>query len=127
MVQHYGKMHPRIIVADDEPANRELLREILLSCIPQAEVETVSDGLDLVSRMAHSEFDLVLTGNKMPILDGFGAIQAARAYGNLTPMYLVSCEENLPKIAESAGANGHILKGDGLFDRIGQLTAKYFK
>lgn len=127
MVQHYGKMHPRIIVADDEPANRELLREILLSCIPQAEVETVSDGLDLVSRMAHYEFDLVLTDNKMPILDGSGVIQAIRAYGNQTPMFLVSGDENLPLIAESAGADGYLQKGEGLHLGIERITAKYFK
>lgn len=127
MTQLYKKMHPRIIVADDEPANRELLREIILSCLPQAEVETVSDGLDLVGRMACSKFDLVLTDNQMSILDGSGAIRAARAYDCLTPMFLVSSDEKLAEIAESAGADGYLQKGDGLYLGIEQITAKYFK
>lgn len=127
MAQQYKKMHPHIIIADDEPANQELLREIILSCLPQAEVETVPDGLDLVSRMAHSEFDLILTDNQMAVLDGSDVIQAARAYGCLTPMYLVSTDENLAEIAESAGADGYVPKGDNLYSQIAMITAKYFK
>jgi len=58
----------RILVAEDEPAFRELIREVL-----QAQghsVVTAGDGVEALEQLARQDFDLVLTDIRMPRMDG---------------------------------------------------------
>ncbi|RYZ59954.1 MAG: response regulator [Proteobacteria bacterium] len=72
----------RILVADDSPDNRLLLRRILVR--QGIEVAVVENGLEAVQR-AH-EFDIVLMDIQMPILDGYYATARLRAEGYSGPI-----------------------------------------
>ena len=60
---------PRILVVDDEPRNQVLLQDYLqvlgLSC------DLASDGVECLTRMEETEYDLVLLDIMMPRMDGF--------------------------------------------------------
>jgi CheY-like chemotaxis protein/HPt (histidine-containing phosphotransfer) domain-containing protein len=64
----------RILVADDDPTNRELLTELLLS--GGHSVTTVLDGSEVLATLAREQFEVVLMDEEMPRMSG---LEAARA------------------------------------------------
>jgi CheY-like chemotaxis protein len=73
----------KILVAEDNLPNRELIREILESC--GHEVIEAEDGQQALDRVNQSRPDLILLDIQMPILDGYAVLQELRQ----TP----SCED----------------------------------
>jgi CheY-like chemotaxis protein len=65
-----------ILLAEDDPANRELLRELLQRWGYQ--VIEASDGADALTKINATLPDLVLCDIQLPVLDGFGVVQALR-------------------------------------------------
>jgi CheY-like chemotaxis protein len=61
-------MH-RILIADDNDANRELLEAYLVNV--ECEIETSKDGQDTLNKVASFDPDLVLLDVMMPKLSGF--------------------------------------------------------
>ena len=61
--------HHRILIADDNDANRELLEAYLVSI--DCEIETSVDGQDTLDKIASFQPDLVLLDVMMPRLSGF--------------------------------------------------------
>lgn len=66
----------RILVAEDNLVNRELLREILAAA--HYEVVEADDGEEALAKMEEATPDLVLLDINMPVLDGFGALRRLR-------------------------------------------------
>jgi signal transduction histidine kinase/ActR/RegA family two-component response regulator len=58
----------RILVVDDKPSARTLLKEMLEA--DGHDVETVAKGADGVTRLQETTFDLVLTDRSMPAMSG---------------------------------------------------------
>lgn len=67
----------RILIADDEAMNRELLRAMLEQ--HGHEVEEAADGEDAVDKIAHGRPAVVLMDIRMPRMDGFSALSKLRA------------------------------------------------
>lgn len=65
----------RILSVEDEPLNRQLLRAVLEraddSRLREAEVIEATTVAEALSRLAESEFDLVLLDKRLPDGDGF--------------------------------------------------------
>jgi PAS domain S-box-containing protein len=67
----------RILMADDAPANRELVRIILGGW--EVELDTVCDGAEAVQAAVERDYDLILMDLHMPVMDGMDATRAIRA------------------------------------------------
>jgi two-component system, cell cycle response regulator DivK len=87
----------RVLMAEDSPVNRELLREILES--RGCQVDEAVDGEEALEKMGRSRPDILLLDIGMPKLDGFGVIQRVRQDPSLA---------NLPVLAVTAYA----MRGD---------------
>ena len=88
-------MAKRILVADDQPAARELLRAVLSGS--GYEVVEAADGAEALDRASESEPDLILLDIHMPRRDGFSACAELR----LDPRFA-----GLPIVAMTAGLMG---------------------
>jgi len=66
----------KILVAEDNLANRELIPEILESC--GHEVIEAEDGQQALERLKETKPDLVLLDIQMPVLDGYAVIRRLR-------------------------------------------------
>jgi CheY-like chemotaxis protein len=76
---------PRVLVAEDNPANSRLIQLMLKSL--GCPCETVSNGRDAVAKHVESPFDVILMDVQMPIMDGMaatGEIRALEGQGKLT-------------------------------------------
>lgn len=66
----------RILIAEDEPLERQMLRDVLMwNFSYTADVRTVSNGIDAVSTAAIWEADVLLMDIEMPGLSGIQAAQ----------------------------------------------------
>jgi two-component system cell cycle response regulator DivK len=66
----------RILVIDDNPSSRELVKFALE---PRYNVDEATDGRDALSRMRTSLPDLVLMDIQMPEMDGYQTLHEIRA------------------------------------------------
>jgi len=67
---------PRILIADDDPSNREVLAYYLRR--QGYDIRTVTDGADALVAIAGNTFALVLLDVVMPGLDGLEALRRIR-------------------------------------------------
>lgn len=68
---------PRILIAEDNPVNRDVMR-LMLDGEP-FDLHFVHDGKEAVDAMRVASFDLVLMDISMPVMDGVEATRAIRA------------------------------------------------
>lgn len=73
----------RILVAEDDPFNQLVIRDMLEILIPEAVIVTVANGADALDALAAEACDLVLTDIDMPVLDGVALLQRIKADASL--------------------------------------------
>ena len=69
LLHRSGQAKSRIMVIDDEPKIRQLLREVLE--IRDYDVCTAASGPDALEQLKHQHVDLVLLDLMMPVMDGY--------------------------------------------------------
>jgi PAS domain S-box-containing protein len=103
----------RVLMADDAPANRELVR-LLLEAL-DIQLDTVCDGAESVQAAAAGAYDLILMDVHMPVMDGLAATQAIRALPGpvaATPILALTANVQPQQIetCRAAGMDGHVGK-----------------
>src|SRR5690606_38125400 len=103
----------RVLVVDDHPANRLILRT-MMEAAGCAVAEAV-DGRDAVGRAALEIFDLILMDVRMPRLNGLEATQMIRDGGaaSAQAVVLAVTADAMPEDAGrclGAGMDGHLAK-----------------
>jgi len=105
-------MSHRILVADDNTASRELIREVLE--MSGYDVVEAADGHDAVSAARANALDLVLVDIQMPRLDGYGVLRELRADPLLSGLHVVALTafamQGDRDRALDAGFDGYITK-----------------
>jgi CheY-like chemotaxis protein len=86
----------RILLAEDNPINREVALAMLAHLGYQADV--AANGHEAVAALTRTTYDVVLMDCQMPEMDGFGATQAIRAHEATSQL------EHTPIIALTAHA-----------------------
>jgi two-component system chemotaxis sensor kinase CheA len=112
-----------LLVADDSPTSRSLLKDILESA--GYRVTTAADGLDALASLQAGDYDLLISDVEMPRLDGFGLTARLRTDRRLAelPVVLVTAldsREDKERGVE-VGANAYIVKSG--FDQRHLLDA----
>jgi hemerythrin-like metal-binding protein len=105
----------RILVADDQPLNREIVEALLLAVgITPRLAENGQEVLDILIESGPDAFDLVLMDIQMPVMDGHATTRAVRRRSGF---------EKLPIIAMTAHTMAHekeINVAAGMNDHIGK-------
>jgi len=103
-------MSQLVLVVDDSRTMRDMVRMVLV----QADYEVVQavDGAHGLEVLSQHTPDVIITDINMPILDGFGFIEAVRSEDRTTPILVLTTESDDAKKqrARSAGASGWIVK-----------------
>jgi signal transduction histidine kinase len=105
-------MRGRLLVVDDDPANREVLCRRLER--QGHEVQAVSSGLDALRVLGEASFDLVLLDIMMPEMDGYevlGRIKSDSALQHI-PVIMISALNELQSVVRcvEAGAEDYLTK-----------------
>jgi CheY-like chemotaxis protein/HPt (histidine-containing phosphotransfer) domain-containing protein len=105
----------RILLADDSPDNRELVRAYVSKTNYQ--LDEVGDGRAAVEKFTHGDYDVVLMDIQMPVMDGYAATRAIRRWesehdARRTPIVALTAsalDEAVLKTRE-AGCDAHVTK-----------------
>ncbi|NIB44272.1 response regulator [Pseudomaricurvus alkylphenolicus] len=99
-----------ILVVDDNPVNRKVLRYILQS--QYAHLETAEDGEQCLHRLTSGRFDLVMLDLNMPLKSGFDVLQEVGAMPlKQRPTFIVVSADNNPSSISRAlrlGASDYV-------------------
>lgn len=115
--ENLSDLKGRILLAEDNPANQLVAKEILTRA--GLDVEIVSDGADAILSCERREYDLILMDIGMPVVDGIEATKLIRKTD--------TSNSRTPIIAMTA----HVKKGDreslmdqGLSDYLAKPVSK---
>ena len=105
-------MSKQVLTVDDSAAIREMLAYVLKSAghgVVEAE-----DGMDGLQKALAKQFDLVITDQSMPKMDGITLVKALRALPQYksTPILLLTTEsaDAMKDEGRAAGATGWLVK-----------------
>ena len=107
----------RVLVADDDPQMRRLVRAVLER--EGMQVVEAADGLDALDAVGQHRFELIILDMDMPRLDGLGVLEELRASvatAQIPVIVLTARSDD----TESPGAGPG---GAGLSDQAGPATA----
>lgn len=103
---------PLILAVDDSPSMRKMVSFTLTGAGYQV-VEAV-DGVDAYEKALAHSFDLVLTDQNMPRLDGLGLTRKLRDHPQFKtiPILMLTTESSdlMKQAGRSAGATGWLVK-----------------
>ncbi len=115
----------RVLIADDEPGQRYLLREILSSSAFDAHES--EDGRSALSRAEEEEFDVIILDKRMPGVDGDEVCRRIRSRPDmrLLPIIMVSGASSDEELAASlqAGASDFLRKPFPPAELVARVTA----
>lgn len=102
----------RVLIADDHTVVRRGLRQILLEGFPTAVIEEVPDAEELVKRVMHTEWDVIISDLSMPGRSGLDALQQIKQSHPKLPVLILSIhpEEHYALRVLKAGASGYLSK-----------------
>ncbi len=106
----YAGERRRVLVVDDEPAHRNLLRQLLQPL--GFEVDEADSGKACLAATALLPPDLVLLDIGLPDGPGWAVCQQLRQRGHGLPVVMVSANahENSPRALQEHGSNGFVAK-----------------
>jgi len=103
---------PVILTVDDSPSMRKMVAFTLVGAGYQV-VEAV-DGVDAYEKAQAQSFDLVLTDQNMPRLDGLGLTRKLREHPSFktVPILMLTTESSdlMKQAGRAAGATGWLVK-----------------
>jgi signal transduction histidine kinase/ActR/RegA family two-component response regulator len=121
----------RILLADDHPTNRKVVR--LLLSAAAVDIVEAEDGAQALAALDQGRFDVVLMDMQMPVMDGLTAVREIRrreAGDGRAAMPIIMLTANAlaehVEQAAAAGANLHLtkpVKAAGLFAAIDQVLS----
>ncbi len=102
----------RVLIADDHTVVRRGLKQILLEGFPTAHVEEVPDAEELIKKIVHAEWDVVISDLSMPGRSGLEALQQIRQIQPKLPVLILSIhpEDQYAIRVLKAGAAGYLSK-----------------
>jgi DNA-binding NarL/FixJ family response regulator len=116
----------KILIADDRQLMRNALKTIF-AMRPKWEIcGEATDGLEVVTKVAELQPDLILMDFKMPLADG---IQAAAEISATSPsipivMYTLYRNDELDAAAKQAGVRSVVAKQDGVLNLLEAIDAE---
>jgi signal transduction histidine kinase/ligand-binding sensor domain-containing protein/DNA-binding response OmpR family regulator len=112
----------RILVAEDNPINQQLIRQVLEKL--GYHVELVENGQETIDRLALQPFDLVFMDVQMPVMDGLDATRTIRLTHPINPVIIAltaDAQEEDRRECLSAGMQDFLSKPMQLDRLIGVL------
>jgi len=105
-------MMKKILIAEDNPVNRELLRELLE--LRGYEVAEACDGQEALRALEKSRPDLLLLDIGMPVMDGYETVRRIRADATLATLPVLAVTAYAMRGDEekilATGFNGYLSK-----------------
>ncbi|MGZ3861996.1 MAG: response regulator [Bacteroidia bacterium] len=104
----------RIFIADDHPAIREGLKQILTDTYNNIQFGEAANGKDALKEINKGEWDIITMDINMPVKDGFQVLYELKNHNCNTPVLVLSMygEDQIGLRAIQSGASGFMSKSE---------------
>lgn len=102
-----ARLPSRILVVDDSPTVRSVIRKVLQSSRYRFEVEEAADGAAALERAGRLRFDVVLLDCHMPGIDGFATLGRFLQEHADTKVVMVTATNDTRSADRARGAGAH--------------------
>lgn len=100
----------KILIVDDQPLNRLVMKK-LLKTMKFTEVHEAKSGLAALEMVQRIDFDLIFMGLRMPGMDGLETIQHLRTTGVFSYICVLTAEpQEIKKPCMNHGSNAFLRK-----------------
>ncbi len=101
---------PRILVVEDNPFNREMLKKILIQ--EGFAADEAANGHEAIEKLKTASYRMIFMDILMPKMDGIETIQRIREMGIATPIIIVTAMSSKPdrRRCLEAGGDGFLTK-----------------
>jgi len=113
----------RILIADDDPLQRAIVRIVILHLFPTAIVTEAPDGRSALVAYETDGMDAIITDIHMPIMNGIALTHAIRSRNRTIPIIVVSSAPDSEAPARQAGAT-HYLAKTALLTHLPQILTE---
>ncbi|MFO7958568.1 MAG: sigma-54 dependent transcriptional regulator [Candidatus Brocadiia bacterium] len=96
----------KVIVADDAPADRELMQEMLRTLDGDLDISVAGNGEEACELLEQGAFDAVFTDLKMPGRDGLEVLKKARSLDPPSEVVIVTGHGDVPTAVEAIKRGG---------------------
>jgi len=101
----------KALVVDDSA----VMRKVLIGALSRAnitDIDQAADGVEAVSAVEKTDYDLVLMDWNMPNMLGIDAVRGIRALGKKMPIIMVTTEAEKSRVIDAlkAGASNYVIK-----------------
>ena len=112
-----------ILIVDDEPGVRDLLRDALE--IAGYDTQLASNGAEALDQLRRHHADLCIVDINMPLMNGFEFLERLRAHDTQTPVLMLSARDAPEDVARGLrfGADDYVRKPFGLEEILLRIKA----
>jgi CheY-like chemotaxis protein len=97
---HLNEEDQRILVVDDDDSIRLMVERVLRR--ENYEVDSASDGLEAIEKLAHNEYATIVLDLMMPRMDGFGVLDYLEEHRPELGRAVIVMSANLPAASDAA-------------------------
>ncbi|MGB1557801.1 MAG: chemotaxis response regulator CheY [Oceanococcaceae bacterium] len=123
-------LNSRILIVDDFPTMRRIVRNLLTE-LGYTNMAEADDGQTALPMLKSQDFDFLITDWNMPGMTGIDLLKAVRSDAKLArlPVLMVTAEASKEQIVEAAqaGVSGYIIKpftAATLAEKIERISAR---
>jgi two-component system cell cycle response regulator DivK len=118
-------MSKKVLVVDDNPVSRELIREVLED--PDLQVSEAADGREAIEKISEEMPDLVLLDIRMPVSSGYDVLRWVKNDSRFRHIYVLAftafaMRDDRQK-AIAAGFDGYVTKPINAADLRKQIAS----
>src|SRR6202167_2193595 len=112
-----------ILIVDDEPGVRDLLRDALE--VAGYQTELASNGAEALDLLRRHDCNLCVVDINMPTMDGFEFLAKLREHDTTTPVLMLSARDSPVDVAKGLryGADDYVRKPFSLEEILLRITA----
>jgi two-component system cell cycle response regulator DivK len=103
-------MSKRILVVEDQPNNRQIIRDMLAST--DYEITEAEDGEQALAAVAKARPDLILMGIQLPMMDGYEVTRQIKADPAMRSIPIIAVTSHAldgeEQTARAAGCDGYV-------------------
>lgn len=96
---------PHVLLVNDNESGLYLLECVVLREYPSADVKKCQSAEDALVCWQMSRYDLVITDNRMPQMEGLDFVRAIRAQDGATPIMMLTGAAQIEADAYAAGVS----------------------
>jgi signal transduction histidine kinase len=114
---HVPETGPRILLIDDDPDSRALVRLVLRQELPHLILVEIADAVSFAEAFGRADFELVILDPRLPWADGLAVLHALKGRWPTLPVILLTERggEELGVRAAKLGADDFLVKNPGGF------------